>query len=49
VAIDVEALKVLQSYPARNRLGGDPYDLPQIATALKHGLTAAGGAYRVVE
>jgi len=49
VAIDVEALKVLQSYPADNRLDGDPYDLPQIATALKHGLTAAGGAYKVVE
>jgi len=49
VAIDLEALKVLQSYPADNRLGGDPYQLPQIATALKHGLTAAGGAYEVVE
>jgi uncharacterized protein (DUF362 family) len=49
VAIDVEALKVLQSYPAQNRLDGDPYQLPQIATALKHGLTAAGGAYKVVE
>jgi uncharacterized protein (DUF362 family) len=49
VAIDVEALKVLQSYPAQNRLGGDPYQLPQIATALKHGLTAAGGVYKVVE
>jgi uncharacterized protein (DUF362 family) len=49
VAIDVEALKVLQSYQANNRLGDDPYDLPQIVTALKHGLTAAGGAYKVVE
>jgi uncharacterized protein (DUF362 family) len=49
VAIDVEALKVLQSYPANNRLDGDPYSLPQIATALRHGLTAAGGAYEVVE
>jgi uncharacterized protein (DUF362 family) len=49
VAIDVEALKVLQSYPANNRLDGDPYRLPQIATALKHGLTAGGGAYKVVE
>ena len=49
VAIDVEALKVLKSYPADNRLDGDPYDLPQIATALKHGLSAAGGAYEVVE
>jgi hypothetical protein len=49
VAIDVEALKVLQSYRADNRLGDDPYKLPQIATALKHGLSAAGGAYVVVE
>ncbi len=49
VAIDVEALKILQSYEAKNRLGGDPYDLPQIATAMKHGLTAAEGAYKVVE
>jgi uncharacterized protein (DUF362 family) len=48
VAIDVEALKVLQSYPADNRLGGDPYELPQIATALKHNLTAANGAYTLV-
>ncbi len=48
VAIDVEALKVVQSYPADNRLGGDPYQLPQIATALKHGLTAANGAYTLV-
>ena len=49
VAIDVEALKVLKSYPAENRLDGDPYDLPQIATALKHGLTSAEGDYKVVE
>jgi uncharacterized protein (DUF362 family) len=49
VAIDVEGLKVLQSYPAQNRLGEDPYRLPQVATAVKHGLTAAGGAYKVVE
>ena len=49
VAIDLEALKVLQSYRADNRLGDDPYELPQIATALKHGLSAAGGAYEVVE
>ncbi|HUS70838.1 MAG TPA: DUF362 domain-containing protein [Anaerolineae bacterium] len=49
VAIDVEGLKVLQSYEADNRLGSNPYELPQIATALKHGLTAAGGSYKVVE
>jgi uncharacterized protein (DUF362 family) len=49
VAIDVEALRILQSYPARNRLAGDPYDLPQIATALRHGLTNAEDGYKVVE
>jgi uncharacterized protein (DUF362 family) len=49
VAVDVEALKILQSYPAENRLDGDPYELPQIATAVKHGLTSAEGGYKVVE
>jgi len=49
VAIDVEGLKVLQSFQANNRLDGDPYELPQIATALRHGLTAGEGDYRVVE
>jgi uncharacterized protein (DUF362 family) len=38
VAIDVEALKILGSYKARNRLLPDPYDSPQIAVALRHGL-----------
>jgi uncharacterized protein (DUF362 family) len=49
VAIDLEALKVLQSYRADNRLAGDPISLPQIATAIERGLTAAGGAYELVE
>lgn len=49
VAIDLEALKILQSYPAKNKLAGDPVDLPQIAAALKHGLATANGAYKVVE
>ena len=38
VAIDVEALKILGSYGAKNRLFPNPYDSPQIATALRHGL-----------
>ena len=38
VAVDLEALSILQSYPAENRLDSDPLDLPQIATALSHGL-----------
>jgi len=46
VAIDVEALKILGSYKAKNRLLPDPYDSPQIVTALRHGLGAE--EYRVV-
>jgi len=38
VAIDIEALKILGSYGAKNRLTPDPCDSPQIATALRHGL-----------
>jgi len=38
VAIDVEALKILASYEAENRLMPNPWDSPQIATALRHGL-----------
>jgi uncharacterized protein (DUF362 family) len=49
VAIDLEALKVLQSYPADDKLGEDPYSLPQIAVALNHGLSAADGEYEVVK
>jgi uncharacterized protein (DUF362 family) len=49
VAIDLEGLKVLQSYRADNRLGGDAIDLPQIGTAINRGLTPAGGAYEMVE
>lgn len=40
VAIDVEALKILGSYEANNRLLPNPCDSPQIATALRHGLGA---------
>ncbi len=46
VAIDVEALKILGSYKAKNRLFANPYDSPQIVTALRHGLGAR--EYRVV-
>ena len=46
VAIDVEALKILGSYKAKNKLSANPYDSPQIVTALRHGLGA--GEYRVV-
>ena len=38
VAIDLQAVKTLQSYPARNRLTMLPEEYPQIAVALRHGL-----------
>jgi len=38
VAIDVEALNILASYQARNRLLPNPYHSPQIVTALRHNL-----------
>ena len=38
VAIDVEALKIIGSYGAKNRLFPNHYDSPQIVTALRHGL-----------
>ncbi len=46
VAIDVEALNILLSYRARNRLVPDPWQSLQIATALKHGLGSR--SYRLV-
>lgn len=46
VAIDVEALKILGSYKAKNRLLPNPYDSPQIVSALKHGLGSK--EYKVV-
>ena len=35
VSIDVEGVKILQSYGAKNRLGGNVWDLPQIAHAVE--------------
>jgi uncharacterized protein (DUF362 family) len=49
VAIDVEAIKVLLGYRASNKLPANPWELPQIATALKHGLGAGEGKYIVVD
>lgn len=46
VAIDVEALKILGSYKAKNRLLPNPYDSPQIVVALRHGLGSKD--YKVV-
>ncbi len=48
VAIDVEALKVIRSYP-ENNLKADPWELPMIRRAVSLGLGAASDAdYRVV-
>ena len=49
VAIDVEGLKVLLSYRAKNKLPGNPWDSPQIVTALTHRLGCKKeGEYRVL-
>jgi len=49
VAIDVEAMKVLLTYQAKNKLTEDPWQSPQIVTSLKHGLGGGKGSYIVVE
>lgn len=49
VAVDVEAVKILLSYRAKNRLPADPWALPQIATALALGLGAGADGYIVVD
>jgi uncharacterized protein (DUF362 family) len=38
VAMDVQGIRLLQNYAAVNHLTGDAWDLPQIKTAVKHGL-----------
>jgi uncharacterized protein (DUF362 family) len=45
VAIDVEAVKILLSYKTQNKLLSDPWSLPQITTAVKHGLGAGKDGY----
>jgi uncharacterized protein (DUF362 family) len=49
VAIDVEAVKVLLSYKARNLLFSDPSELPQIITASKHRLGVGKDGYVLVQ
>lgn len=38
IALDVQGIRLLQNYAAVNHLGGNPWDLPQIRTAVQHGL-----------
>jgi uncharacterized protein (DUF362 family) len=49
IAIDVEAVKTLFDLGAQKRLPANPWQLPQIATALKYDLGVAEGGYAVVE
>jgi len=48
-AIDVEAMKVVLEYRASNKIPLNPWELPQIATALKHGLGSGEGKYIVID
>ena len=49
VALDVEALKILKSFKAANRLDMPVWDLPQIAAARRLGLGSSGeGDHRLV-
>ncbi len=49
IGTDIEAMKVLLSYKASNKLPADPWQLPQVITALKHKIGAARDGYVVVE
>lgn len=49
IAIDVEAMKVLLTYESKKKLIVDPWRLPQIVAAFKHGLGLVKGGYIVVE
>jgi len=49
IAIDIEAMKVLLTYGGKNKLIANPWQLPQIATALKDGLGTGIQNYIVVE
>lgn len=49
IAIDVEAMKLLSDYRASNKIPANPWELPQVATALKHGLGAREGNYTVID
>jgi uncharacterized protein (DUF362 family) len=49
IAIDVEAMRVLLDYRASNKIPANPWELPQIATALKHGLGSGESKYMVVD
>ena len=49
VAVDIEAMKVILSYKAKNRLAQDPWQSLQVSTAIKHGLGPQNGDYKIVQ
>jgi uncharacterized protein (DUF362 family) len=49
IATDVEAIRILLAYRASNKLPADPWELPQVITALRHGLGSGKGNYVVIE
>lgn len=49
IAIDVEAAKTLLTGGGRNRLPSDPWQSPQVVTAVKHGLGAGRDGYTVLD
>jgi uncharacterized protein (DUF362 family) len=49
IATDVEAMKILLAYRAGNKLPANPWELPQVVTALNHGLGEGKGNYVVIE
>ncbi len=49
IAIDIEAMKVILTYGARNRIIAEPGQSPQVITALKHDLGVGTSGYTVVE
>jgi uncharacterized protein (DUF362 family) len=49
VAIDIEAIKVLLSFRGKTSLASDPWQDPQIATAVRHGLGCPNRRYTLVE
>ena len=49
VAIDAEAIKILLSYRGKCRLHPDPWQDPQVATAIKQGLGCPNRRYAIAE
>jgi uncharacterized protein (DUF362 family) len=48
VAIDIEAIKIINSYHVKNNLPSDPWQSVQVATAIKHDLGTGKDGYIIV-